>query len=325
MNNHWSEYWEQGHLTSFGDSFTDNYTGVLKNVWKPIFEGLPNDYKFLDLATGNGALPLLASDYLREKSIRGEGVGVDLAKISTDLSTVNIADNITISLNSEVDCTSLPFNESEFDLVVSQFGIEYADLEIAIPEALRVLKVDGKLSFVMHHEHSMVITRNRKIHVLINNQQVDVFFDAIIKLIEKMGPINTKHDFIRVKSEQACKRLRQELQLSIDALVKADEEALQDSELLTYLSTLFNQGIFWSVDKKRDYIEFAKLQILTLRNRLEELIFAAKTQQNIAQILVSISNLGAYLDSVKTLYSENDEIIGWHIVVTKIHNSSECS
>ena len=113
--------------------------------------------------------------------------------------------------------------------------------------------------------------------------------------------------------------------MSIEALVKSDEEALKDSELLTYLSTLFKQGIFWSVEKKREYIDFATQQILTLRNRLEELIFAAKTQQNISQILVNFSNQGAYLDSVKTLYSENDEIIGWHLVVTKIQNSSECS
>lgn len=324
MNNHWSKYWEQGHLTSFGDSFIANYTGVLKNVWQPIFEGLSNDYKFLDIATGNGALPLLVSDYLRGKSIRGEGVGVDLAKISTDLSTVNVADNITISLNSEVDCTSLPFNESEFDLVISQFGIEYADLQIAIPEALRVLKVNGKLSFVMHHEHSMVITRNRKIHALINNPQIEIFFKAVLKLVEKMGPINTKRDLMRVKSEPACENLRQELNSSIEMLVKSDEKSLKDSELLTYLSTLFKQGIFWSVEKKREYIDFAKQQILTLRSRLEELIFAAQTQQNISQILVSIPNQGAYLDSVKTLYSENDEIIGWHLVVTKLHNPSEC-
>ncbi|WP_394388109.1 class I SAM-dependent methyltransferase [Shewanella woodyi] len=175
MNSHWSDYWEQGHLTSFGDSFTDNYTGILKDVWEPIFTGLPSDSKFLDIATGNGALTLLASVYLENTGIEVEGIGIDLAKISTDISELKIADNLSLFFKSGVDCTHLPFNDNEFDLVVSQFGIEYSNLDIAIPEALRVLKKKGYLSLVVHHEHSMIILRNSKILAFLNDPRISLF------------------------------------------------------------------------------------------------------------------------------------------------------
>ncbi|WP_394388108.1 hypothetical protein [Shewanella woodyi] len=92
---------------------------------------------------------------------------------------------------------------------------------------------------------------------------------------------------------------------------------MKDSELLTYLSTLFKQGVYWDVEKKVKYIEFAKEQILTLKDRLEELVLAAKTQLDIQSIIFNVSKNGGYLKSVSTLYSENDEVLAWHVLVSK--------
>ena len=141
---------------------------------------------------------------------------------------------MTISLKSEVDCTHLPFNDNEFDLVVSQFGIEYADLDIAIPESLRVLKVNGSFSIVIHHEHSMVILRNRRIYTLLNALEVNHFFGNILNLVSKMGDINTQNDLDKVKSDKECEQLRKVLNKTIDTLIKLDESALKDSEPVSY-------------------------------------------------------------------------------------------
>ena len=51
MNSHWSEYWQQGHTTSFGEALSGNYEGVLKNVWEPVFDGLTEDFLVVDVIT----------------------------------------------------------------------------------------------------------------------------------------------------------------------------------------------------------------------------------------------------------------------------------
>ncbi len=50
-----------------------------------------------------------------------------------------------------VDAEALPFADGTFDLVVSQYGIEYARLDRAVSEVLRVLAPGGGVAMVLHH------------------------------------------------------------------------------------------------------------------------------------------------------------------------------
>ncbi|WP_220733146.1 class I SAM-dependent methyltransferase, partial [Shewanella morhuae] len=176
MSQHWSEYWEQGHLTSFGTDFSSNYAGILKDIWLPIFKELRPNFEVLDIATGNGALPLLLKNYLDESNINGRVRGVDIAKIQPIKFD---ADNlIKIELIGEVNCESLPFSDP-VDLVTSQFGIEYSNLSASLKTVANILKTGGRLSLVCHHHNSMIISRNKQVLLLIQSVTTK-------KLIEKL-------------------------------------------------------------------------------------------------------------------------------------------
>ncbi|ABV36181.1 methyltransferase type 11 [Shewanella sediminis HAW-EB3] len=317
MNNHWSDYWEQGHLTSFGESFSSNYTGVLNEIWAPRFEELTNDFKVLDIATGNGALPLLVSDYLKNRAVEGEVIGVDLAKIKTDINAVNLADNLKVKLLSNIDCIELPFENGQFELVMSQYGIEYADLKKAIPEALRVLSTKGRLALVMHHENSLILNRNRRILSLIKSEELEEIFNLLRGIVDKMGEVKSKQDLDRVKQDQSCEALRIQLNAAIGVLVDRDESALKDCELLNYVATLFKTGLFWNKDKKLNYIEFAIQQLKTLDVRLSELADAAQTERSLAEIISLISQHNASLDHLSSVVDENKDVLGWNLLITK--------
>lgn len=56
---------------------------------------------------------------------------------------------------------ALPFGAGHFDLVVSQYGFEYADRQEALQECLRVLGHDGRLAMVMHHAGSVLVEVGR--------------------------------------------------------------------------------------------------------------------------------------------------------------------
>lgn len=317
MNSHWSDYWEQGHLTSFGESFSSNYTGVLNEIWTLRFAELADNFKVLDLATGNGALPLMVSDYLKNRSVEGEVIGVDLAKIKTDINAFNLADNLNVKLLSNIDCSELPFEDGQFELVMSQFGIEYADLKKAIPEALRVLQSKGRLALVMHHENSLILNRNRRILSLIKSDEIENIFKLLSGIVDKMGEVKSKQDLDRAKQDESCEALRKHLNASIGVLVDRDEAALKDCELLNYVATLFKTGLFWNKNKKQNYIEFARQQLKTLDVRLSELADAAQSERSFSELMNLIPQHDASLELLSSVVDENKAILGWNLLITK--------
>jgi len=50
-----------------------------------------------------------------------------------------------------VPAESLPFGAGDFSLVVSQYGIEYSEMDRSVPEVLRVLAPGGRVRIVAHH------------------------------------------------------------------------------------------------------------------------------------------------------------------------------
>ena len=78
----WSAYWATGGLHSCVGSFGGNYGGAIGGFWRNVFSRLPaTPVRALDLATGNGAIPLMLWEQ------RGQGGlltvdAVDLAQLA---------------------------------------------------------------------------------------------------------------------------------------------------------------------------------------------------------------------------------------------------
>ncbi len=64
------------------------------------------------------------------------------------------------TLHSGIDLAKLPFADTSFAAVTSQFGIEYALLAPALFEVGRVLKPGGKAVFITHRMDSPVLKQN---------------------------------------------------------------------------------------------------------------------------------------------------------------------
>ncbi|GIU24213.1 class I SAM-dependent methyltransferase [Shewanella schlegeliana] len=317
MNMHWNQYWQQGHLTSFGDSYERNYTGVLQQVWLDPVESLPDNFRVLDIATGNGALPLMIREMECNAQRKGLIIGVDLAQVHQP-SVSDDSVGIEINLKSNIDCCNMPFESNSFDLITSQYGIEYASLTAALPEALRVLRQGGRLQLIVHHDHSMIIEKNRRILNLISNCLTDELFVILRIMIEQMGEISCESDLNKLKQDVQSEANRIELNRLIGELVKLDEEALKDSELMVYISMLFKTGIFWSYKKKVRYLDFAEKEILTLKLRLKELVKAAVSQQVIAEIINNTSHFGCVEEVSVVREPEGNAILAWKIIIFKV-------
>ena len=80
---HWTQYWEQGSTTSFGDTFKDGYDGVLEAEWREVFTALKPKDCVLDLCTGNASLIRMA-DKLLSHFNEINFTGVDYADVVKD-------------------------------------------------------------------------------------------------------------------------------------------------------------------------------------------------------------------------------------------------
>ncbi|MCL1097467.1 class I SAM-dependent methyltransferase [Shewanella gelidii] len=315
MDSHWSDYWNQGHLTSFGDSFQGNYEGVLKDCWQETFTELPEQFKVLDVATGNGALALLVRECCEGKV--GTVIGVDFAKVHQPEPIAHTT--IKVDLVSNKNCEALVDYESQsFDAVISQFGIEYSDFNLSLPEASRVLKPKGVLTIVSHHFQSLVIRRNERILSLIRSKETKQLLETMARLVKAMGEVREPEDIARVKANETCETIRKELNSTINQLVKNDEDALKDSELMSYVATIFQKGMLWPLAEKLRYLDFVKQQILALELRLKELTDASIDENQLGELISKLNKFGLTLVAVKVLKTAEKQIVSWFIQAEKL-------
>ncbi|MEH6462599.1 MAG: class I SAM-dependent methyltransferase [Shewanella psychromarinicola] len=317
MNNHWSEYWQQGHTTSFGEAISGNYEGILKSVWQPIFNGLTEDFLVVDVGTGNGSLPLLLRDGLLTSELTGKVIGVDLAEVSLVNSENQNGHKIDIALMSNTRCEELPFESNSVDLYISQFGFEYSNVQKSLEEATRVLKDGGQFAIVFHHSRSMILNRNRKILTLIEKEEVNLLINCLTKMANAMGNITSQKDVERIKKDPKCEDIRAEINHLIKLLVVFDEAAAQDSDLMRFVAEFFKAGLFWPVTKKLQFIEFITIQMETLRLRLTELINASFDESKLAIFVDKLHQNNMMLNELKVLKSEQNEVLSWYLYATK--------
>ena len=153
----WSTYWAQGALHSCVGSFDERYSGAIGAFWDDIVATMAAGTRVLDLATGNGALPMRV---WKHHGNRVHVDAVDLAALAPPW--YQPADHESIAFHAGVLMEALPFADGGHDWVVSQYGFEYADRDAALSECLRVLAPQGRLAFVMHHVDSVLVAVGRE-------------------------------------------------------------------------------------------------------------------------------------------------------------------
>lgn len=154
----WDRYWAYGSLHSFSQVAGGNYQGAIAAFWRGRFGTLATGSRVVDIATGNGALPLLALEAAAAAGIEIEVDGVDLADIDPLHRVQDPALRQAlrrVRFWPRTPAEALPFDAAGVDLVCSQYGLEYSDLERSVAEVGRVCAAGGRLALVLHHADSL--------------------------------------------------------------------------------------------------------------------------------------------------------------------------
>lgn len=289
MSEHWTNYWKQGFLTSFGGGIKGNYQGKLKRLWLDHSKKISPGSHVLDIGTGNGALlDLLQSNHTLDL------VGIDRAEINNEIS-----DSINGVFHSKVSAESMPFEDDQFDVVIAQFALEYTDLDFSLSEVFRVLKKNGLFIFVCHNPESIIVKPNEQIlneaKLILKNMQSYIYELSLAMIINDEKSISLKYSMIKDYIENR-KRTH------IDAII--------GTNLPLFLDFLYSNR-----NKNIDFVEAARqfeneLQLLVLR--LDELVDASKKS---ITLINQLKLLNKDIE-VREVY-ENGELIASYVKAIK--------
>jgi ubiquinone/menaquinone biosynthesis C-methylase UbiE len=160
-NDGWRHYWRENRLAACVPDNPES-AAAIESHWAGLFASLPAGTRVLDVATGNGVLLVWAARAARAAGRELLLTGIDLAEIDPAHFLPEHRDDLKLArFVGNTAAESLPFVDGSFDVVVSQYGLEYADIGLALSEAARVLSPGGRLHWLAHDDDSIVVAQGR--------------------------------------------------------------------------------------------------------------------------------------------------------------------
>jgi SAM-dependent methyltransferase len=313
----WSRYWQSDRIAScFDGAGARNYDACIADGWHRFFLDLPNGCSILDLCTGNGACALIAAETSRTAGKDFDIVAVDQADIDPALYVTRCtADLATIRFHGGTSVEALPFPEPRFGAVISQYGIEYSDLDRSLAEAIRVLSPGGALRLVIHAAEGRVAAAARA---------VIAESDLLLDEIDLTGCAS--RCFVAVTAAERQPNADAEARRSADRTLAAFQQALMDSARQVALAadaTMFrNSGAVlldtyqrrthFSLDALLAKAETIEAEIRAHRGRLAALVAAALDAPAAELLAEQVRRAGA-AGSASMPLMDRDGLIG-HVV-----------
>lgn len=147
---YWDLWWKDGVKASCLEGAKGGYTGETERRWGEVFAALPKGSKVLDVCTGNGAVAAIAQRTSDQRQLGLDITAMDRAKIDPPrfVRGDKALKKITFLAERDVEDTGLP--DAGYDIVTSQYGVEYADLDRALPELARLVAPGGRVCIATH-------------------------------------------------------------------------------------------------------------------------------------------------------------------------------
>lgn len=208
----------------------------------------------------------------------------------------------------------LPLADGSFDAVVSQYGIEYSDMERSVPEAVRVLAPGGRLRFACHAaEGSVAADTGRAIldadfldHLDIIGMASQCF--AAVSDVERgraRGP------FAQTAAQGKYASFRRGLQNVAERIPTATDTAMLTA-VHRSLTDLFEQRNTKGDDAIQAALDDLRTEVDAHRQRERALVAAAQTSGQITALAERLRRAGLTAVEVGE-QREGDDVLG-HLV-----------
>lgn len=305
----WHHYWQDNRLAACVPE-NPMAAAAIERHWQGYFATLPSGARVLDVATGNGVLLVWAVQAAR-------GVGRELSLTGVDLADIDPArylpehreDLAEVRFLGNTPAESLPFADGSFDAVVSQYGLEYADLEQAIGEAGRVLAPGGHLHILAHGEDSAVVAQGR-------GQLVDIDL-----LLAPAGPFAAMEGFLEAQQHgrkvSRATRILTEALRAAQAHCSAHPPATLVHQLCGGILDTANSLQRYRPEDARQWLEENRRRLVAQRQRVRDLVNASLTAARLAQVEALLGEAPWCDGALRTLRVGSDEVFVGVVVTAR--------
>ncbi|HRP35812.1 MAG TPA: class I SAM-dependent methyltransferase [Gammaproteobacteria bacterium] len=326
----WTRYWARGTVTTFEGHFSGNYDAEIRDFWWRQFETLADGSTMVDLATGNGALALLAASYAREHERSFTIVGVDSAAL--DVARLRAAlpglaadlDAVTLRGDTPLEDTGLP--AATAGLVTSQFGFEYGDTAAGAREAFRLLRSGGRLAMILHHADSAILSQAREglrqVELCVERERLLAQARLLIKLLR---PARRDPSGRRLVLSPGAEKVRDDMLAAVErvrAYAARPEVQTEDTGFIEFMVPAVMRLVDQShgVDPRRVQQAMAGLagEIEAYRRRMTDLVSASRSRADMELVRAQLAD-AAFADiQLEPLYYGGETLLGWALTATRL-------
>ena len=295
MPDPWSLYWQSDSLDSCVVTESKEDSRAIAAFWEQLATQLEDGAQVLDLATGNGTVPAALLNANNALQV----TGVDRASINPlrYLSDPGVLAKVRFQAN--VDICTLPFEDGSFDAVTSQFGLEYAPLEQAIPELLRVVGRGSRIQLVMHHVDSDIVVPAR-----LKCQEMET-------LLADGGVVPTLRAFL--DGTQSSETLEAAGQAHLSS--SGRRTAPVSGQIFEGVKRVMTSATKGDLPAANALCDGMTMRLTADRDRLRQLDDAALDEERFQATVKMIEDGGARTNVATTLLSndsgDDDHLIGW--------------
>ncbi len=313
----WDRYWAYGGLHSFSQVTVGNYQGAIADFWRERFRDLASGMRVVDIATGNGAVALLALEAADTAGIEIGIDGVDLANIDplNRIEDASLHESLRrIRFHPRTPAENLPFDDASVDLVCSQYGLEYGDLPASACEIGRVCKPDATVALVVHHEHSLPLQATAA-----EIAQLDFVLDEVKLWLHARNLLRTmaeRKGGSSIKVEKKQRALNEALQR-----IQGKAQGVQNPRMLlgptNYIREILSMVGRTPFTKLLELLEETRQRVLANRQRLIDMQRAACSENDLRDLQLLLEEQGFVTSDSGPLREHDGGLLGWYLVAER--------
>jgi len=307
----WSRYWHSAQLAACMGGEDGNYAGVVRAAWEQFFRQADNGSIIVDLATGNGAVALIAAAVSEQDGLELEVHGVDRADLAPEIAAKEQLDLLgKIHFHPKTSIESMPFSNRSVAMISSQYGIEYSNALAGLKECARILKPNGRLMVITHSKDSSVM------------KQTNLDLQDSHLLSRKLDIVSKYKRLISVEMDSDAKASQQERDRAKSEFQQAAAEIMhriraRDEKTISFLNGVMHR--FGEIYQQRHQGDVAAAHGLaddiTLehdahRRRLQDLKQAALGSDELAQWKSRTNELGLTTVADEPVFNEQGGKLG---------------
>ncbi len=303
----WETYW---HSARDAEAYAAGGVShpVVTSFWDSTLSELlaaPVDTKILDIATGSGAVVERLTH--QRESGHYEITCVDIS----DAAISSVRSRFPETIGVVANAGSIPLESSQYDLVTSQFGIEYAGLA-AVDEAARLLARGGTLVLLMHIRPGVIFRECATALDAIRRTQKSGFVPRALKFFEAGFAAVRGAD--RAPYDQAALQLNPAIQELESILSEHGEHVAADTIVKLYsdVQRVHSRIQYYEPNEVLGWLRTMDSELSEYGERMASMCEAAIDERAFMEVCENLRRLGLDIIKAEPLYPADGRLpIAW--------------